>query len=82
MSVQFTLCTNQFLALPGTPQEPTLVYNYLHYMPLLRHDTNKSERSIALIFVLVPGAGRNIGIRAGFHRGVLAIDMQAAMAFE
>ena len=73
---------NKILSSPGPPPVLNLVNHYLCYMPLLGHDTNKPERSIALVLVLVPGAGRNIGIGAGFHRGVLAIDMQAAMAFE
>ena len=30
----------------------------------------------------MPGAGRNIGIRTGFHRGVFALDMQRAMTFK
>jgi hypothetical protein len=36
--------------------------HYLYNMPLLGYDTNKSEGSAAFIFVLVPGAGWNIGI--------------------
>ncbi len=51
-------------------------------MPLLGHDTNKSKHSIAFISVLVPAAGWDIGIGSRFNGGVLAIDMQAAMAFK
>ena len=56
--------------------------HYLYNVALLGYDTDKSEGSTAFIFVLMPSTGRNIGIRAGFHGGVLAIDMQAAMAFK
>ena len=52
----------------------------LHHMPLLRHDTNKSERPGTFILVLVEAAGRHIGIGTGLDRGVLAVDMQAALS--
>jgi hypothetical protein len=51
-------------------------------MSFLGHNTNKSEHSAAFIPILVPGAGRNIGIRSGLYRGVFALDMQGAMTLK
>jgi hypothetical protein len=54
----------------------------LNHMPFLRHDTYKPEHSFAIIFVLVPAAGRNIGIGSDFYGRVFAINMQGAPALK